>query len=656
MALSNSQKDYIKKHYGYTKAKKIAAKLKTDQSLVEEYINTLPPKKTPVIFYIMAVILPLLFFVLLEIVLRISGYGNNYEQWVEVPGEKLLLNPDVAKRYFYNTENVPNSNKDTFDKIKAKNSIRIFIMGGSSAAGYPYSPSGSFSKYIKKRLEIMYPYNKIEVINTAMTAVNSYTLLDLTPGIIEQKPDVVIIYAGHNEYYGALGVGSMETFGTSRSLVLLNMSLNNLRTYQLLRNVVKGVYSLFTEDDIQRGGTLMSRMAKEQSITLNSETFNAGVDQFSENIEDIFKQFQDAGIPVVIGTLASNLKDQPPFITVSEEGQPDGISVYKNALKALKDSNFVKADSLFRYAKDLDALRFRAPEIFNTKIEEISTKYNIPVANVDSLVNSVSPEGIAGNNIMVDHLHLTLGGYQKIGNLFFHTMLNSGYLPGLDRVNLPEQVADSLVVNNYNFTYIDSAMAQYRIIILKSDWPYTDKAVSTREIVKRFNLKSHKDTLALSVIDNKLDWEEAHRKAAEDEIKNGNVNKFIEHYNTLLFQYPNILDYYNIAAEQLLQYKYYNEAHDLLLKKYKIRQDFFTLKWLGIISLNRGEIIRSIDYLERAVKLNSTDAQTWYNLSGAYLQNKQYEDALVSINNCLRIEPEFGGAERLKQGLEKVVK
>ena len=28
-----------------------------------------------------------------------------------------------------------------------------------------------------------------------------------------QEPDAVLIYAGHNEYYGALGVGSTESLG-----------------------------------------------------------------------------------------------------------------------------------------------------------------------------------------------------------------------------------------------------------------------------------------------------------------------------------------------------------------------------------------------------------------------------------------------------------
>ena len=82
-------------------------------------------------------------------------------------------------------------------------------------------PMGSFSRYIRRRLELVYPGTHIEVVNISMTGVNSYTLLDLVPGVLKQKPDLILIYAGHNEFYGALGVGSLESFGPSRTLVNL---------------------------------------------------------------------------------------------------------------------------------------------------------------------------------------------------------------------------------------------------------------------------------------------------------------------------------------------------------------------------------------------------------------------------------------------------
>ncbi|MCB9247259.1 MAG: hypothetical protein H6613_01265 [Ignavibacteriales bacterium] len=173
---------------------------------------------------------------------------------------------------------------------KKQNSFRVFILGGSSAEGYPFSPMGSFSRYVRKRLELVYPNTHIEVINLGMTAVNSYTLLDLLPGVLDQKPDLILIYAGHNEYYGALGVGSVQSFGSSRNLINLILYLNNFKTTQFVRNSIHWVTSLFfSSENIKSSGTLMSEMAKDKNIILDSDVYNAGLEQFEDNLTDILQ-------------------------------------------------------------------------------------------------------------------------------------------------------------------------------------------------------------------------------------------------------------------------------------------------------------------------------------------------------------------------------
>ena len=46
-----------------------------------------------------------------------------------------------------------------------------------------------------------------------------------------KKPDLIIIYAGHNEYYGALGVGSVETLGDTRFLVNTVIWLKSIQNF-----------------------------------------------------------------------------------------------------------------------------------------------------------------------------------------------------------------------------------------------------------------------------------------------------------------------------------------------------------------------------------------------------------------------------------------
>ena len=458
MALTNKQKNWIIKYSEKYSTKRIAEELNVAEDLVREFLKSQQKKKTPFYFYIILLCLPIIFFVLLELGLRLFGYGFNNEQWEVAAEGKLMLNQEVAKRYFYETTTIPMSNQDVFDVEKKPNAFRVFVMGGSSAAGYPFSPLGTFSRYIRDRLTILYPSSTIEVVNLSLTAVNSYTIRDLFPGVIEQKPDLILIYAGHNEYYGALGVGSMESLGTSRKMVNLILYLNKYKTVELLRNTIQWIMKLFAGKSDKQSGTLMSRMAQDQYIAFNSEKFNDGISQFEGNIRDVLEMAKEKNVPVILSTLVSNLKDQPPFVSIKEENFPQADEIYKRAKEELSYGNYRIADSLFRFAKDLDGLRFRAPEKINKVIESLSSEYKLPLVNVDSVFSSISPDRIVGDNIMTDHLHPTLAGQMLLGKIFFGKMEQSNQLPRTEKVFLSDDVQDSITVANFHFTELDSTI------------------------------------------------------------------------------------------------------------------------------------------------------------------------------------------------------
>ena len=76
-----------------------------------------------------------------------------------------------------------------FLKEKPANGYRIFVLGGSTTAGFPYGNNLDFARILNRRLSDQFPEKKIEIINCAMTAVNTYTVLDLMDEILEQQPD-----------------------------------------------------------------------------------------------------------------------------------------------------------------------------------------------------------------------------------------------------------------------------------------------------------------------------------------------------------------------------------------------------------------------------------------------------------------------------------
>ena len=655
MALSNKQKQFIERKKGKLSDKQISKELNLPFEEVTSFSTTLKKKKYPFYFNFLLLLIPILLIAFLEISLFLFNYGEPFNQWEIVDSQKMMCNPEIAKRYFYTTDAVPYPSQDLFDIEKGKNSIRIFILGGSSAAGYPFTPNGSFARYVRKRLELIHPNKTIEVINTAMAAINSYSLLDMMPGILEQKPDIILFYAGHNEYYGALGAGSLESLGNSRWIVNSMLSANKYRTVQLLRNFIKSVMTLIPSSE-EKGGTLMSRMANDQMINLGSSVYQTGINQFEGNLDEMLQMAKNANVKVILSDLASNLKDQPPFVSNKKSDESSAKYYYSNGIENLASKDSTKALKYFLKARDLDALRFRAPSEINSIIKILAAKYDFPFVSAVKRFNELSPNGIVGNNLMTDHLHPTITGYQEIGKLFISKMLEENLIPNAKVALSNSSIQDKYIRNHYNFTHLDSTISKYRIKILKGDWPFVETPKSLKQVIESFNVQDFSDSLALFVIDNKFSWERAHRKMATWFFKKGDIKNYLNEMDAVIFQYPFVYDYYEMIANNLIGLKLFDESLPYLYEYDKLKGTAFASKWIGIIELSKKKNNIAIKYLSKSLNYNSQDAQVYYNLAGAHTQQQNYKAAIDAINSCVMVNPNFKGAKNLQKQLLQVAK
>ena len=657
MSLTSKQKNWVDKNKNRISIAEMSKVLGVDENQIEEYIkphktSSSQKKKSPFYFYLVLILIPIFFFVLLEIGLRIFDYGYNTEQWISITEDKLMLNPDVAKKYFFATKASPNSIQDVFDKVKKENAFRVFVLGGSSAAGYPYMPLGSFSRYLQKRLELIFPESKIEVVNLSMTAINSYTIRDFMPGVIEQQPDLILIYGGHNEYYGALGAGSLESLGSNRTVINTILYLNNFRTVQLIRNLIQKTAGVFAENEPQ-SGTLMARIAREKTIPFESEKYFEGLNQFELNMRDVLSMAAESNIPLVFGTLASNLKDQPPFESVNQENFPPAKTVFENARAELKFRNLMIADSLFRYAKDLDALRFRAPESINKIIRDLSVEFNLPTVPIDERINQISKDNIVGDELMADHIHLTLNGYQLIGDFYFDLMERESLLPKTPPLDLSDSKQDSLTRAEFVFSQLDSTISDFRIKYLKNDWPFTqpENKTPTNQL---FVINNYIDSIAAQVVSDQIDWKTAEMKAANWYLKRNNISSFLSIINVLDSQYPYLTQHHDLAIEELLKREMYDEVYPYLKRRYEIEPDYLTTKWIGIIDLSKKRYSEAEKFLKESLVLDANDPQTLYNLSGALAKQEKIDEAIKYINKTIDVKPDYPRANSFKAELERL--
>ncbi len=603
-------------------------------------------KKYPIGFYLITVIAPFLLFALLEVGLRLGGYGEPAPAFVPLPGSDgklLFLNPDLTRRYFKGAAFVPHSINDVFAAEKDHNTLRIFILGESSAAGFPYEPNGSFSRFLNLKLKLLYPNKKFEVVNLGIAAINSYAILDILDEVIEQKPDLVLVYTGHNEFYGALGAASMTSIGDSPGATRFILAMNKLRVMQLIS-------SLFSSGDTPPAAPgLMESLAKDKLVPKTSALYTAGIDQFRYNFSEIFSGLKDAGIPVIAGTLVSNLLDQPPFYPeLSGAGE-----AYKKGKDLFASGKYREALDYLLLAKDSDELRFRAPSEFNTIIRKVSEEHGALVVAVDSAFAAASNGGAVGNDLMTDHLHPNLKGYSLMADAFLSGISAKGMINESPAIQPGSIKLDSLTAIHFPFSSLDSAIAFYRLAGITSQWPFnrSGKKIELEAIREPANFI---DSLAIQSARGEINWDAAHTKAAERFIALEDVASVEKEYRVLISQFHYIPKFYDALANAMLEMKEYGKATEILKESYAVKPDAFSTKWLGILALNDGKAEDAKRWLLESLNYKGDDAQTLYNLSGAFITLNDYASAKTYIQRCIQADPKFPGAAQIAAQLQNL--
>jgi lysophospholipase L1-like esterase len=299
--------------------------------------------------------LPLLVLGGIEVAVRLANPNDGLPLFIRAPaakGDYLVANRSVGERWFSGIDNPPAPAHEAFAREKPKRGFRVFVMGESAAAGFPYPRNVEFSRLLADVLRDVLPRDSVEVINLAIAATNSFALLDMAEEVAAQRPDAVLIYAGHNEYYGALGAASRVTVPGGVTAVRLYMRLLRLRLVLALRNGIARVMSRKKPASDLEAASLMEILARDRQIPLGGSRYEAGARQFEGNLDAICRLFKRKGIPIFVGSLASNLRDQPPFAADANAAPGSADSTFAAGRAAFVAGDSALADGLFTRAKE----------------------------------------------------------------------------------------------------------------------------------------------------------------------------------------------------------------------------------------------------------------------------------------------------------------
>jgi tetratricopeptide (TPR) repeat protein/lysophospholipase L1-like esterase len=464
----------------------------TDEGLTKASPTlAMPSKLKPVLFRVAAVLIPLLVLLFIEAGLRVAGVAEDSTRpFRRIDGHEdhLILNGRYTQRYF-NTF-APGVSFDPFRAVKPDRTFRLFAFGGSTTVGFPNN-GYAFPAQLRSRLEMFLPDLRSEVVNLALTATNSYTIRDLSRDVVGYEPDAVLIYAGHNEYYGAFGAGaSVNRLGNREWLKRLVIRLKRSVVYTMMERVARWIRP--SADVI--GRTMMAEAVGEASIPLDGKAFLQGTRQFENNMSEVLRVFCDADVPVYLATLTSNLEGQPPL-----GENPAAAEAYAAGRRSVDAGEWVTARESFVRAKELDELRFRAPEEMNRAIRRLVEGSCATLVDVSAEFRDASREGIEGDQLFVDHLHPTVAGQDLIARSFFKELLN--------HPELQERATLSFAEAPPQVDPFDRAASELRISRLTMGYPFVrgfspkEEADRYRAFVSEFVTRGTVDSLAaLSVL------------------------------------------------------------------------------------------------------------------------------------------------------------
>jgi len=618
-----------------------------------------------------------------ELVLRLfdpSG-GNHFITEARFDNRDWYqLNRSYLMKYFpSNAPSVPEFKPTLIQKTKG-HLFRVCCLGESSMFGTPYEMTATIPGIVRKQLRHSFPQREFEVINLGASAINTNVIRDLVPLVTDLSPDLVLIYTGHNEFYGPDGVGASWLEDSFPPLIRWKYALNDLRLLEAGESWLKNHRSPISG---QEPSNLMYQVSQGSHVLLESPESERIFTRFAENMENILRTLGDQHIPVIVSDVSSNLLF-PPFVTdtVKENQLVTEIPArfreekYRDIISSLSPlhqeepqnafysywigrsfSALGKYDSAKLYlesARDNDLLKFRAPGRINSILRSVCRQFHVPCISADSALGGACLGGIPSDSVFWEHLHPTAYGYDIIADLFMDEIIreksrlslsDGGILPTL----LPFD-DDSLSI-----CWLDLAYADRSIQHLTGRWPFTD--YHRLPAVIQFA-----DSTLKSILDQVYyrtsSWDEGLYKSATYFWREGKLRAALTTYEAQLEEYP-----YNFYAQYL--------TGNLLrtmgripeaVSHYQISitsnpQYPYSSLDLGLLEVNAGQYNAASSNLRHALQAGLSESnksvmeKSYYGLAALHARQMELDSALISVREALKIWPNDPEALALQNAL-----
>jgi len=638
-------------------------------------------------------LVPLVMALVLEGSLRLAGYGYpaGFFEKVRVGGREFIIDNEKFSLRFFPPRLARWPGPVMMEANKPAGVCRIFILGESAARGEP-EPPYSAGRYLEALLRERFPGQKFEVVNLAVTAINSHVILPIARDCARQQGDLWIIYMGNNEMVGPFGAATV--FGAKAppaSLVRLSLALQKTRVGQLLMVAARGLKG--KSANASWGGM---KMFLGNQLRPDDPRKEVVYRNFQRNLGDSVRAGLDSGAKVILNTVAVNLKDCPPFASIADTNMPASSraafkQLYADGSKAAEEGRYPeatrsfeqaaardpnRADVQFRWAEclvqmtnlaaasqhfqlacDEDALPFRADSRINDLIREAGRKFadrGLELFDAAAALATNSPTDICGQESFYEHVHFNFDGNYRLGLAWagqVERLLPAARANQATNTGWASQEAceRELGLTDWNRESVVLAVTERLHRPPLSGQPNNARRLAAlREEDKRLRGRLNRSTEAQA----REAFVEALRRAPEDHWLHENYAQFLESCRDLkqaTAQWQavrellplNSAGHYQVGRLLELQDNW-TESESALRQAVTLRPSL-TEGWceLGNVHLAQEKPEMALDDYERARALEPQDA-TYCAFTGKALSKlNRRDEAMESYREAIRLAPEL---------------
>ena len=414
---------------------------------------------------------------LFEAALWLVGVGPD-DALFAASGSSYRINPQAARRFFPRQYVRLAPGQDRFARAKDVRAFRVFALGASTLLGFPNPAYTSFPNFLQQMLADAYPARAIEVVNCGVTAINSFVLREFVADVAEHEPDLVVIYAGHNEFVGPYGAATpFARLSGHWSFIQLQMLLQRTKTYYVLESLLHALRPAAPAESF--GVHLVQR-----EIYLGDKAHQQTEVHYQRNMAEIVEVLGAREVPVALCTLVSNLagfyplRSQgpvPPADAVLADYPQHAALHFAAGLAHQAAGDSARALAAFERARDLDGIHLRACSPFNRAIRALAAESGAILIDVERAFAAHAPAGLVGDALITEYLHPTVWGHYLIAQTIMTALFAREDVLGLTggRADALDDFAG--YCGRLGYGVRERVLARNDLILLLKNMPYAER-------------------------------------------------------------------------------------------------------------------------------------------------------------------------------------